>query len=332
MHEPLFERAFQGDAVAQYEIGDKFYNGDGVPQSHERALHWYRKSAAQGNDWGLFNVGKCYLYGKEVRESFDEAQKWFERCAAQGNEWGEKYAKFCHRRQIGSLQDALAFAVSIGETELLSHFIGCTEYYNQICKHTLLCRAAASGTTECARLLLESGCDPNEHDDNPRSWDVLRCAAWEGHVECVRLLLDYGADINYSLFPAPTALALACKRGHLECVRLLLDRGAYVDNTYGIDVLFGSRDATRTALCDAVEAGSEDCVRLLLERGASTNRVNERTANAKDPGSYCPRHCPKEVWEESRKRWRCFQIVKAHEEANKGIFDHIVDVIKDAFS
>ena len=84
MHEPLFERAFQGDAVAQYEIGDKFYNGDGVPQSYERALHWYRKSAAQGNYWGCFNVGKCYEHGHGVCCDRLEACRWYQKACLIG--------------------------------------------------------------------------------------------------------------------------------------------------------------------------------------------------------------------------------------------------------
>ncbi len=84
MHEPLFERAFQGDAVAQYEIGDKFYNGDGVPQSHERALAWYRKSAAQGNYWGCFNVAKCYEHGHGVCCDRLEACRWYQKACLIG--------------------------------------------------------------------------------------------------------------------------------------------------------------------------------------------------------------------------------------------------------
>ncbi len=40
--------AEQGDAEAQYHLGVMYKNGRGVPQDHEKAIKWFTKSAEQG--------------------------------------------------------------------------------------------------------------------------------------------------------------------------------------------------------------------------------------------------------------------------------------------
>lgn len=61
-------------------------------------------------------------------------------------------------------------------------------------KDTALIWAAEMGSTACAKLLLESGADPNlvEWD----GWSPLHWAARNGHLEVTELLLTYGASID----------------------------------------------------------------------------------------------------------------------------------------
>jgi TPR repeat protein len=40
--------AEQGFALAQYNLGVMYHNGQGVAQNHEEAVKWYRKAAEQG--------------------------------------------------------------------------------------------------------------------------------------------------------------------------------------------------------------------------------------------------------------------------------------------
>lgn len=85
-----YNKAVEGNSDAQYQLGDKYYNGDGVQQSYERAALWYAKSAAQQNSWGEFNLAKCFQYGHGVEQSFKKAKEWYAKAAAQGNEWAQK--------------------------------------------------------------------------------------------------------------------------------------------------------------------------------------------------------------------------------------------------
>jgi TPR repeat protein len=41
--------AAQGDADAQFTLGDMVENGEGVAQDRAEAIQWYRLAAAQGN-------------------------------------------------------------------------------------------------------------------------------------------------------------------------------------------------------------------------------------------------------------------------------------------
>lgn len=86
----FYNKAIEGNSDAQYQLGDKYYNGDGVQQSYEQAVLWYAKSAVQGNSWGEFNLAKCFQYGHGLERSLEKAKEWYTKSAAQGNEWAQK--------------------------------------------------------------------------------------------------------------------------------------------------------------------------------------------------------------------------------------------------
>lgn len=46
----LIDAASYGDSAAQCQLGDAYFNGEGVAQDYEKAFEWYEKAAAQGNE------------------------------------------------------------------------------------------------------------------------------------------------------------------------------------------------------------------------------------------------------------------------------------------
>ena len=52
--------AKQGDAVAQYNLGVMYAQGQGVPQDYKTAVKWYRLAAEQGNADAQYNLGVMY--------------------------------------------------------------------------------------------------------------------------------------------------------------------------------------------------------------------------------------------------------------------------------
>jgi ankyrin repeat protein len=161
--------------------------------------------------------------------------------------------------------------------------------------------AAAVGSLESMRLLLDQGADPNSPNDfaaTPLMWcagdaakvrlllsrgakvdarsklgrtPLLIAAAYDGTTEAARLLIEKGADVNARDSGGMTVLEQAAGSNHIELVRLLLAKGATVNT---------ADDGGFTPLMQAAGSGDRNAplVKLLLEHGASVNSKTGDTA------------------------------------------------------
>jgi TPR repeat protein len=86
----LFSMAEQGDATAQYNLGKRYENGEGVEKDGIESVKWFRKAAVQGHADAQKNLGDFYYNGKGVVKDKDEAVKWFRKAAEQGNADAQK--------------------------------------------------------------------------------------------------------------------------------------------------------------------------------------------------------------------------------------------------
>ena len=55
----LRRRAEQGDAEAQFSLGFRYGEGEGVPEDRQEALKWWRKAAEQGHAMGPNTASVC---------------------------------------------------------------------------------------------------------------------------------------------------------------------------------------------------------------------------------------------------------------------------------
>ena len=78
--------AEKGDVVAQMNLGNKYYVGEGIPQNFTEAVKWYRMAARQGNAVAQNNIGMMYSIGSGLPKNFIRAFVWASVAAAQGNE------------------------------------------------------------------------------------------------------------------------------------------------------------------------------------------------------------------------------------------------------
>ena len=82
--------AEQGDAKAQYNIGNMYLQGQGVPRNYKEALRWFMKAAEQGFADAQFNTGALLVGGQEgVLRDLRTALKWMRLAAAQGHPNGK---------------------------------------------------------------------------------------------------------------------------------------------------------------------------------------------------------------------------------------------------
>lgn len=80
----LQQRAEAGDAAAAFELGVRYHEGQGVPQSYLEALKWFRMAADQGNPDAEFNLGVMYEKGRGVAPNYEDAMRWYQKAAGQG--------------------------------------------------------------------------------------------------------------------------------------------------------------------------------------------------------------------------------------------------------
>ena len=72
--------ARNGDVLAQFSLGSKYQEGNGVEQSESQAAEWYIKAAQQGHVEAQYRLGKSL-----IKQSKPGAMKWLCRAADQGH-------------------------------------------------------------------------------------------------------------------------------------------------------------------------------------------------------------------------------------------------------
>ena len=101
-----FEKAAaQGLAMAQFRLGVLYYNGQGVDQNYDQARVWFEKAAAQGHAMSQYNLGTQYKHGEGVRQDHDQARYWIEKAAKQGQPNAQANLGLMYKRGEGIAQD-----------------------------------------------------------------------------------------------------------------------------------------------------------------------------------------------------------------------------------
>jgi uncharacterized protein len=135
--------AKKGGRIAQYNLGYKYANGEGVEKNillavdwylkaaeqdlpeaqfnlaaiywhglignvdRSRAMHWIRKAAEQGMPRAQYSLGNAYYWGsvEGVGQDFSKAAHWFTKAAEQGDSYSQFNLGICFKKGYGVKQD-----------------------------------------------------------------------------------------------------------------------------------------------------------------------------------------------------------------------------------
>ncbi len=81
----LIQRASEGNASAQNDLGIRYLVGRGVVQDYEEAARWLRAAAAQDMTNAQYNLGVLYDSGRGVAQDPTQALFWFHSAAENGH-------------------------------------------------------------------------------------------------------------------------------------------------------------------------------------------------------------------------------------------------------
>lgn len=85
--------ANQGNAIAQYNLGLCYCDGNGVTKDINQAVYWWKKSAMQGVAEAQYNLGCCYDKGEGTPKDINTAKYWYQKAAQQGIEQAKEALK-----------------------------------------------------------------------------------------------------------------------------------------------------------------------------------------------------------------------------------------------
>lgn len=114
----LQQKAEQGDAKAQWELGISYLRGRGVTRDPSQAATWLHKAADQGYAEAQFNLGSMYDAGVPIPQDYRQAAYWYGKAAAQGHAGAQSGLGVLYSYGRGVPQDhaqALALYTSAAE-------------------------------------------------------------------------------------------------------------------------------------------------------------------------------------------------------------------------
>ncbi len=78
--------AAQGNADAEWQLGARYHNGDGVLKDDVQAMQWFQRAAEQGHVSAEATLGAYYWAGRGVPQDLSKAYFWSAVAFAQGDE------------------------------------------------------------------------------------------------------------------------------------------------------------------------------------------------------------------------------------------------------
>jgi len=102
------------DANEQFELGNKYRDGDGVPKDREKMYYWYTKAAEQKHLEAQIYVGMACVVG-ELSGGLEKAEYWLTKAAEQGDVKAQSVLGEVYDHQIGDKIKAMHWYTKAAE-------------------------------------------------------------------------------------------------------------------------------------------------------------------------------------------------------------------------
>lgn len=106
----FLDKAQQGDADAQYQLGILYLTGRGTLQDFSEASKWFELAAEQNHPLAQYELGLLHQIGQGVEMDYEKSYMWFNLAAAAGVEQAvrarDKAMRALSRAQLSSAQQA----------------------------------------------------------------------------------------------------------------------------------------------------------------------------------------------------------------------------------
>ena len=109
----LRNRAVQGEALAQLNLGIMYQSGQGVPQDYIEAYKRFNLAAAQGIALAQVFLGLMYSEGQGVPQDYVQAHKWFNLAAANSDKPDHHNLAVQSRDKLAALMTPAQIAGSV---------------------------------------------------------------------------------------------------------------------------------------------------------------------------------------------------------------------------
>ncbi len=102
--EKVKKLAEQGDADAQFKLGEMYIDGKSVAENKEKAFYWWKKSAEQGVSDAFFNIGKMYFLGEGTQKNIEKGLYWLKKGAEQGDGLAQSMLGYIYLNGFGNVE------------------------------------------------------------------------------------------------------------------------------------------------------------------------------------------------------------------------------------
>ncbi len=113
--------ANQSNMVEQYNLANRYLQGNGITKDVNKAVEWYKKAAETGYIFAQYKLAECYLKGEVVEKDETKAYEWWKKAALHGHADSQYELANCYLNGVGVEKDVLQAYIWYQRASELGH-------------------------------------------------------------------------------------------------------------------------------------------------------------------------------------------------------------------